>query len=214
MMKYKGNYFSLITMVIKKPMVRQYGKEQTKKWLKGAKTVYKQMLAETEDIGADNPMAGNIYSGFVFMAIWKAADGAIKVEDFNRVAAEMMDRPIVRKLKGGTDMNKQKDRDEMNAQFHRLADWAEAHPQYKDKTWDFHFDEEKHKDGIYYYFTRCPMETYAREHGYMEVLPVCCNLDFCTAKLRHANLYREQTLSEGGKMCDYWFVGDQVKNPQ
>ena len=138
MMKYKGNYFSLITMVIKKPMVRQYGKEQTKKWLKGAKTVYKQMLAETEDIGADNPMVGNIYSGFVFMAIWKAADGAIKVEDFNRVAAEMMDRPIVRKLKGGTDMNKQKDRDEMNAQFHRLADWAKAHPQYKDKTWDFH----------------------------------------------------------------------------
>ena len=31
MMKYKGNYFSLITMVIKKPMARQYGKEQTKK---------------------------------------------------------------------------------------------------------------------------------------------------------------------------------------
>ena len=53
MMEYKGSYFSLITLVIKKPMIRQYGKEQTKKWLKGAKAVYKQMLAETEDIGAD-----------------------------------------------------------------------------------------------------------------------------------------------------------------
>ena len=46
MMEYKGSYFSLITLVIKKPMIRQYGREQTKKWLKGAKPVYKQMLAE------------------------------------------------------------------------------------------------------------------------------------------------------------------------
>ena len=25
--------------------------------------------------------------------------------------------------------------------------------------------------------------------------------------------YRDNTLAEGGKICDYWFVGDQVKNP-
>ncbi len=214
MMQYKSGYFNLITWVIRKPMYRQYGKEQTKKWLKAARAVYKQMLFETEDIGAENPMADNIYSGFVFMAIWKAADGEIEAEDFKKVAREMMEQPLVLKVKGGTDMNRPEDLNKMKALFHKLADWQTAHPEYQDKSWDFHFDEEKHKDGVYYYFTRCPMEIYAREHGFSEILPLCCDLDHCTAKLRHAVLHREQTLAEGGKICDYWFVGDKVKNPQ
>lgn len=214
MMKYKGVYFHLLTWLIKKPMYDSYGKENTKKWLKASDAVYRRMLEESEDIGADNPMAGNTYMGYVFMAIWKAADGEIRVDDFKLVTRKMMERPIVRLLKGGNDMNRKEDVDKLNKLLHSSADWLEAHPQYKDKSWDFHFDETKHRDGLYYYFTRCPMETYAREHGYLEVLPVCCDLDYCTAKLRHATLIRDKTLADGSNMCEYWFVGDQMKDPQ
>ncbi len=214
MMKYKGTYLRMISMVIKKPMYAQYGKQNTQKWLKEAKGIYRELLNETDDVGADNPMAVNIYMGYVFMAIWKAADGQIQIEDYKRVTREMMDQPIVQKLKGGTDMNRQEDFDKMKANFHRMADWLEAHPQYKEASWDYHFDDEKHKDGIYYYFTKCPMETFARTHGYLEVLPVLCDLDYYTAKTHHAVLLRDQTLAEGGEKCDYWFVGDQVKDLQ
>lgn len=51
-------------------------------------------------------------------------------------------------------------------------------------------------------------------YGDLEVLPVLCDLDYCTAKTHHAVLLRDQTLAEGGEKCDYWFVGDQVKDPQ
>lgn len=214
MMEYKGSYFRLLTWLVKKPMYRKYGKEKTKKWIRESNAVYRKMLEESDDIGSDNPMAGNTYMGYVFMAIWKAADGEIKVEDFMKVTQEMMDRPLVKIIKGGNDMNRKEDVEKMSKMLHAADAWQKAHPEYAEKSWDFHFDETKHKDGFYYYFTRCPMETYAREHGFMEVLPVCCDLDYCTAKLRHAKLIRDKTLADGCDMCEYWFVGDQVKDPQ
>ena len=58
----------------------------------------------------------------------------------------------------------------MSTQWKRcLQDWADAHPQYRDKTWDFNFDDSKHKDGSYYYFTRCPLNDFARKYGFLEV---------------------------------------------
>lgn len=38
-----------------------------------------------------------------------------------------------------------------------------------------------------------------------------CDVDFLTAKLMHFKLHREQTLAGGGKVCDYWYVGDNRK---
>ena len=36
----------------------------------------------------------------------------------------------------------------------------------RNKTWDFNFDDSKHKDGSYYYFTRCPLNDFARKYGF------------------------------------------------
>ena len=33
---------------------------------------------------------------------------------------------------------------------------------------------------------------------------------FCTIP----ELNRKYTLASGGKVCDYWFVGDKMKNPK
>ena len=68
--------------------------------------------------------------------------------------------------------------------------------------------------GFYYYFTQCPLNTFARREGYLEVLPVMCDIDHITASLMHAKLNRKYTLASGGKVCDYWFVGDKMKNPK
>ena len=66
-----------------------------------------------------------------------------------------------------------------------------------------------HPEGFYYHFTRCPLNDFARREGYLEVLPVMCEIDLLTASLMHAKLIRRQTLASGGDMCDYWFVGDK-----
>lgn len=41
-----------------------------------------------------------------------------------------------------------------------------------------------------------------------------CNIDYNTAALMHGVLHREQTVADGGTMCDYWMVGDKVKDPK
>ncbi|WP_242994477.1 L-2-amino-thiazoline-4-carboxylic acid hydrolase [Butyrivibrio fibrisolvens] len=178
MMKYKGTYLRLFSLMLKKYLKEQYGLEVTRKALKGSKAVYRTMLEKVDDIGSDNPMAKNIYMCFVFLAIWDAADGAIDVESFGTVIKRFMKSPMVSKIMSGSDLNRLEDMQKAKDKFHAMQAWADAHPQYKDKTWDFNFDETKHKDGSYYHFTRCPLEKFARENGYLEVLPVCCEIDY------------------------------------
>lgn len=76
-MRYKATFLYLIKILIRKPMNKKYGRRFTRSVLKKIKPIYKEMLAKTEDIGFENPMANNIYMSFVFWAIWKAAEGNI-----------------------------------------------------------------------------------------------------------------------------------------
>ncbi len=214
MMKYKGAYLWLFSTMMKKDLVERFGPKVTKKALKGAKPVYREMLMQVDDIGADNPMASNIYDCFVFLAILKAADGAIDVEGLGTVITKLMRRPLIRKVMGGRDLNKPEDMLKAKEKFRKIQAWADAHPEYKDKTWDFNFDDSKHKDGSYYHFTRCPIEKFAREHGFLEVLPVCCDIDYLSAEANHGVLHREFTLATGGAICDYWIVPDQLEHPE
>ena len=214
MLKYKGTFITMFPLLMKKYMVEQHGKKVTKEAYKKAPAIYRQMLSEVEDIGSENPMAGNIYMAFVFMAIWKAADGAIDTESYRTVVRSTLTKSFARKFIGKSDMNKPEDVLKAKEKFHRMQAWADEHPQYKNKTWDFNFDEARHKDGSFYYFTRCPLNDYARKYGYLEVLPVCCELDHLLTEASKGKLIREYTLATGGPICDYWIVPDKLANPQ
>ena len=84
----------------------------------------------------------------------------------------------------------------------------------KDKTWDFNFDDSKHKDGSYYHFTRCPIAAFCKEYGYEEINPVLCNIDFITMSMMHSRLIRKYTVAEGAGIRDYWTVGNKIADPQ
>ena len=214
MMKYTGKYYMLFTIFLKKYLKEQYGKDVTKSTLKKAPAIYRDMLDKCDDIGSDNPMAGNIYMCFVFLAVWKAADGAIDPESYRTVVNKFMRSGIVSKFMGGKDINNPDDFKKMKDKFHAMQDWADAHPEYKEKTWDFNFDDKKHRDGSYYHFTRCPLNNFARDYGVLEVLPICCDIDYITTEYSHGVLYRDYTLASGGDICDYWIVPDKVENPE
>lgn len=47
--------------------------------------------------------------GYVFMAIWKAADGKIGASDLREITAEFMHLLIIQMSTGGKDANKAKD---------------------------------------------------------------------------------------------------------
>lgn len=193
-------------------MVKHLGKEFTIKTIQKAKPIYKSMLSEVTDIGSNNPMAANIYMGFVFMALYQVAAEKCDYDTFYKIVEEMMRRPILKKVMGGSDLNTKEGEEKLRVSLHRCADWLNDYPQYRAESWDFNFDDSKHQDGIYYHFTRCPMEKYAREHGLLEILTICCDIDYLTAEAQHAVLHRKQTLATGGEMCDYWMVGNKKKD--
>lgn len=208
MMEYTNKYWKMIIPIVKKGLVRRFGKEETASLLQKADAIYRDMINRADDIGKDNPMSSNMYEGLIFFAIWEAADGKISIDDLREITHEVMGFPLMKAV--GIFMNANKSGlARLEKKMHKNAEWLEVHPQYKGVSWDFNFDKTKHSEGFYYHFTRCPLNDFARREGYLEVLPVMCEIDLISASLMHAKLIRRQTLASGGEMCDYWFVGDK-----
>lgn len=208
MMEYTNKYWKMIIPIVKKGLVRRFGKEETASLLQKADAIYRDMLNRADDIGKDNPMSSNLYEGLIFFAIWEAADGKISIDDLREITHEVMGFPLMKAVGIFVNANKS-GLARLEKKMHQNADWLEVHPQYKGVSWDFNFDKTKHSEGFYYHFTRCPLNDFARREGYLEVLPVMCEIDLISASLMHAKLIRRQTLASGGEMCDYWFVGDK-----
>lgn len=208
MMEYTNKYWKMIIPIVKKGLVRRFGKEETASLLQKTDAIYRDMLNRADDIGKDNPMSSNLYEGLIFFAIWEAADGKISIDDLREITHEVMGFPLMKAVGIFVNANKS-GLDRLEKRMHKNAEWLEVHPQYKGVSWDFNFDKTKHSEGFYYHFTRCPLNDFARREGYLEVLPVMCEIDLLSASLMHAKLIRRQTLASGGEMCDYWFVGDK-----
>lgn len=208
MMEYTDKYWKMIIPLVKKELVRRFGKEEAASLIQKTDTVYRDMLNRADDIGKDNPMASNLYEGLLFFALWEAADGKISVDDLREITRAVMQFPAM-KLVGLFVNANRSGLEKLEKRMHKNAEWLEVHPQYKGVSWDFNFDKTKHSEGFYYHFTRCPLNDFARREGYIEVLPVMCEIDLLSAELMHAKLIRKQTLASGGDCCDYWFVGDK-----
>lgn len=208
MMEYTDKYWKMIIPLVKKDIVKRFGKEGAASLIQKTDSVYRNMLNRADDIGKDNPMASNLYEGLLFLALWEAADGKISVDDLREITRAVMQFPAMKVVGLFVNANRS-GLEKLEKKMHKNAEWLEVHPQYKGVSWDFNFDKTKHSEGFYYHFTRCPLNDFARREGYLEVLPVMCEIDLLSAELMHAKLIRKQTLASGGECCDYWFVGDK-----
>lgn len=212
-MKYNGFIFGLLSGRIKKGLLQFYPEDQVEKWIKNAKPIYKNLLAEVHGVSDKNPMASNILTSFVIISIWLASERKITPDEMSAAMKTAMDFGPVKWMYGLFDMNTEKGINSVRKMMKKDAEYAAAHPE-ETEAWDFNFDDSLHKDGFYYYFTRCPIASFCREHGYEEITPVLCDIDYGTIGMMHAVLHRDHTVAKGGDMCDYWMVGDKVENPQ
>lgn len=56
-MKYNGFYFFLFKRSMEKVLKEKYGKAFASETMKKSKKVYRQLVEQADDIGANNPMA-------------------------------------------------------------------------------------------------------------------------------------------------------------
>lgn len=214
MMEYTDKYWKMLMPLMKRSLIKRFGKQETAELIKKADPVYRSMLDRSDDVGKDNPMASNIYECLFFLAIWEASDGRITVDGLREISHEILGAPLMKIAGLYINANKPSGIRRIQKMMTKSASWIDEHPQYKAASWDFNFDPGKHSEGFYYHFTRCPLNNFARREGYLDVLPVMCEIDILTAGLMHAKLIRRQTLASGGEMCDYWFVGDKSQNAE
>ena len=81
-------------------------------------------------------------------------------------------------------------------------------------NWNVNFDEARHKEGSFYYFTRCPICEFCAREGIAELMPALCSTDEVMFRLQHGILHREHTIASGDPVCDYWIVGDKAEDPK
>lgn len=203
----------MMTPFIKRALKTKYGNKDVKTIVGNAKTEYRKLLNKADDIGSKNPMASNLYMCLLFFSFMQGSNGKISAEDLKDIMRITLSDPILLKLMGNKDFNDPKELNKFKEHIYKNSDWAELHRKEYPETWKFNFDD-SHQDGFYYYFTKCPIAKFFKDNNLEEITPIFCELDHLTIKTRKAKLLRDKTLANGDDMCDFWIVGDKVKDPK
>lgn len=200
---YSGKYWAFVAPIMRHYIKKLYGAELARKAYKGGKPIYRELVDRAPEIGADNPMAGNLYLACVVFALYRAAEGQVTPDMMREVLRAVFGSKMMRLAGNRGDLRKPQNMAKLNHGVHASAQWAENHPSIKDATWHFHFDDEHGGTIAHYHYTRCPINDLARQEGLIEILPVMCETDFLNTGVRHGRLTRKHTLAEGGPYCDF-----------
>lgn len=213
MMKYKSRYWIFISYFVKKSIRRRFSKKETNGILNNAKAAYIKLLERAYDIGSDNPMADNLYMAIAFVAFHVGNDDIIKEEQLGDIIQEFFENKSVYKLIGMMNINNPKHFKKMKKSLLKSSDWIEARREQYPESWEFNYDD-THKDGFYYYFTKCPIAKFFKENGLESYMPLICGIDYITIGLVNGKLYRDHTIAKDGTICDFWIVPDNIKDPK
>lgn len=210
-MKYKGIYWMLFAPLMKKSISNRFGKELAEQSIRHGKEEYKKLLSRADELGEGNPMATNAYFAYVFVAAWLGSGKKIKPDEMGKVMTDVLESPLLRTVFGMTDLNcsPKKWYNDMK----KYKQWYNQHGKDYPVNWKVNFDENLHQDGSYYYFSRCPICEFCNREGIGELMPALCATDEIMFRLQHGKLYRKHTIANGDSICDYWIVGDKIKNP-
>lgn len=211
-MKYVGMYWTLFAPLMKNSIRKRFGANLADESIRYGKDEYRRLLSKADDLGPGNPMASNAYFAYVFAGAWLGSKRKISPDDMALVMTDVLNSKLLRTVFGMTNLNKTPKKWEQD--MRRYEEWYKVHGKEYPVNWNVNFEEGKHKDGSFYYFSRCPICEFCNREGISELMPALCSTDEVMFKLQHGKLYRDHTIAGGDAVCDYWVVGDKVVNPQ
>ena len=208
-------YWNVIAPVARRFISKRHGYELGRKAYAGGRAAYRELIAAAPDLGENNPMCPTFLQSMVFVALWKAAEGALSPDDMQLVTQDVLSIAPLALVGLVRDARKSSAvLDSLLADMHANEQWAQEHEGSYESAWRIAFDEKRHEDGVFYEFTRCPIQEFCREQGIEEITPVLCDIDLLTTRLIHSRLIREHTLAADGPSCDYWIVPEDIEEPR
>lgn len=211
-MKYKGIYWTFFAPMIKQSITERFDSELAEQAIKQGKKEYRKLLDHADELGPGNPMAMNAYFAYVFAAAWLGSGKSIAPDEMALVMTDVLESKLLRTFFGFTNLNRNPQKWEQ--EMRKYEAWFAEHGKDYPVNWIVSFDETRHSDGSFYYFTRCPICEFCRREGIAELMPALCSTDEVMFRLQHGKLYREHTIADGDLICDYWIVGDKAKEPK
>ena len=206
-MRYKEIYWTLFAPMIKKSIANRFSKELAKESIRNGKAEYRGLLFRADDLGPGNPMAMNAYFAYVFAAAWLGSKRKITPDEMALVMTDVLESKLLRTFFGMTDLNRTPKKWEQ--EMRKYGAWFARHGKDYPVNWNVNFDKTRHKEGSFYYFTRCPICEICTREGISELMPALCSTDEVMFRMQHGILHREHTIASGGPVCDYWIVGDK-----
>lgn len=209
MQKYKGIYFRFITASIRKPLYRRFGKADGRKIIKQARACNRELLRRAEDIGANNPMAPNLYFAIALISYHVGTPELIGKDEMKFIIDALFSNKLLIKVLSRKDFNRPKDFQAFKDNIRRMSDWIEARKDLYPSSWNFDFETD-HDKGFYYGLSPCPIAKFFREQDLEEYTPLMCEIDYRNFGFFKARLFREHTIAEGAPFCDFWIVPNDV----
>lgn len=211
-MRYKSIYWIILSPFIKKYLKKYFSKSKIKEIMKKSNSEYISLLEKADDIGENNPMASNLYFALLFLS-FHTENPDIFTSDMLKemIRFVLTDEFLLKIMK--FDLNKEKDMNKMKKKMDIAYKWSEENKDKHPEAWQFVFDR-SHQDGIYYYFTKCPIAKFFNDNNLSHLTHIFCEIDYLNLENRGGKLIRNHTIAEGEDICDFWIVGDKVKNPK
>ena len=211
-MRYVGIYWALFAPMMKRSIKRRFDEKLADQAIRRGKGEYRRLLSRADDLGPGNPMAMNAYFAYVFAAAWLGSEKRITPYEMGEIMTDVLESRPLRTFFGFTDLNKKPKKWERDMKKYEA--WYREHGGDYPVNWVVNFDETRHKDGSFYYFTRCPICEFCQREGIAELMPALCATDEVMFRLQHGMLHREHTIANGAPVCDYWIVGDKLERAE
>ena len=212
MMKYKGYYWAILSPLIRRSITKRYSWELADRSIAKGKMEYRALLLEADDLGPGNPMEMNAYFAYVFVAAWLGSGKLISPDGMANVMTDVLH--VMKPFFGVVNLNTKKGSKKWYREMKKYESWSKDKLDQYPVNWRVGFDESLHRDGSYYYFTSCPICDFCKRKGISQIMSALCSTDHLMFEMQHGVLHRQHTIANGDPVCDYWVVGDQVKDPK
>jgi len=206
-------YLKLFEGAMKRWLAEHYPPgEAEARWERTVALDEKWIREEGDLGGAGNPMAANMLEAYAFFAFYDSVDRSFTKEDLGSMINAAMGKKL--RMLSRFDMNRLLRRRfvvkliygylenyRKKAEANRGGAWG--------NTWKIRINPEGHEKGLAFVYDTCPLNDFARRHGYIDFLPNLCSIDQLTCAAAHGKLIRHKTLADGDGECNYWILGDR-----
>lgn len=192
---------------IKNWLNSRYGEQQGGEIWSKVCDQYNEYLKDLPDYGGKkNVHSYAIYGSILIFSLYPLLPDQPPVEELQGFVQGMFMAPFV-KLGKVIDVNRKADMKLLNFVFQKTGDKDRKQiKQYPLTFCNVGAPFDKVNNAARYSFTQCPNAEFAKKHGLMHVLPLCCNSDYWGISQVHGTLIRQGTCGNSD-LCDYCVVG-------